>query len=200
MDWRRVLEMAVPFFLIMDPMGNLPACLGLMHGLPPKRQKAILLRELVLALGVAVAFCLAGDALLGFLDIRQSTLRLAGGTILFVISMRMIYPEDVPYDAMRQIEPFIVPIAVPLVAGPSLLSAAMLYARQGPSLLPVLAALFLAWIGTAAIMLSGPAVSRLLGERGLRAMERLMGLVLILLAVQMLEDGVTLYLADHPPR
>ncbi len=200
MDWRRVLEMAVPLFLIMDPMGNLPACLALLRGLPPARQKAILLRELVVALVVVMGFCLAGDALLAFLDIRQSTLRLAGGTILFIISLRMVYPEAISHESTGDAEPFLVPIAVPLVAGPSLLSAAMLYARREPHLPPVLVALLLAWAGSAAIMLSGPSLSRWLGERGLRAMERLMGLVLILVAVQMLEDGVTLYLTDRPLR
>jgi len=191
-----ILEMAVTFFLIMDPMGNLTPCLALLKDFPPARQRRILLRELFIALALIGFFTFLGEELLAFLGIHQSTLRLSGGVILFIISLRMIFPGIEPPQADADArDPLIAPIATPLIAGPSLLSVVMLYAHREGGAPQVLTAALLAWAATAAIMLPGPAVSGVLGTRGLRAAERLMGLILILMSVQMLEDGTALFLA-----
>ncbi len=197
MSLRTVFEIALSLFLIMDPVGNAAVCVAILAEHPARRQRAIILRELLVALVNTVFFFFVGEALLSLLDIRPSTLRLAGGVILFIISLRMLYPPgEGDLEAPIQ-DPFIVPIAVPLVAGPSLLAAVMLYAHQAQTRgqqSVVLLAILTAWVASAAIMACAPALTRLLGPRGTRAAVRLMGLILVLLAVQMLEDGVRLFL------
>ena len=181
----------------MDPVGNAAVCLALLKEHPADRQRRIILRELLIALGVMAVFQLLGNGLLSLLEIHQSTLRVAGGIILFMISLRLLYPyAEGEHPELHARDPFIVPIAVPLVAGPSLLAAIMLYAhRQGPGGgWVVFSGILLAWGASLAIMLFSPGISRLLGPRGMRAAERLMGLLLVLLSVQMLEDGVRLFL------
>ncbi|TVM18433.1 hypothetical protein DPQ33_06730 [Oceanidesulfovibrio indonesiensis] len=189
-----LFEIAAPLFLIMDPIGNGPMALALVKRFPPRTQQKIILRELLFALVITVFFAFLGDKLLGFLNIEASTLRVAGGVILFIISMRMVFPpaEQEAVDPAAS-DPFIVPIAVPFIAGPSLLAAVMLYAHRDESMWTVMGGLSLAWLATATIMLLMPQLSRVLGNRGMRAAERLMGLILILLSVQMLEDGIRMF-------
>ncbi|WP_320171013.1 MarC family protein [Maridesulfovibrio sp.] len=189
-----VFEIAFPLFLIMDPLGNLPVCLSMLKDFSPRRQRRILLRELLFALFITVLFMYLGAGLMNVLNIHQSTLRIAGGVILFIISMKMIFPKTDGNATEAEKDPFIVPIAVPLFAGPSLLAAVMVYGSRGDGNLTVLSGVLLAWGASVIIMLTGPALARLLGQRGLRACERLMGLILILLSVQMLEDGIAYYI------
>lgn len=189
-----VLEIALPLFLIMDPVGNAVLCVALLRNYSPKQQRKILFRELCIALVIAMTFYFLGNALLSILDIQPSSLRIAGGIILFVISLKMVFPPDEDHPEIAEKDPVIVPIAVPFLAGPSLLAAIMLYgARQGGgTVVPM--AILLAWLATAVILLFAPNLKRILGQRGMRAAERLMGLILIFLSVQMLEDGVRLFL------
>lgn len=189
-----VLEIAFPLFLIMDPVGNGMLCAAILGGQSPARRRIIIVRELCFALAVIVLFMALGEGLLGLLEIHQSTLRMAGGVILFIISMKMVFPraEEGLGDPHLE-DPFIVPIAVPFIAGPSCLAAVMVYAHRDP--LPVLLpAIGSAWTATLGLMLLAPAMARVLGTRGMRAVERLMGLVLILMSFQMLEDGVRLFI------
>lgn len=196
-DFRTAFEIALPLFLIMDPVGNAAMCVSMLREHSAARQRAILRRELLFALGIILTFHVVGDALLGLLEIEQSTLRLSGGLILFIIAMKMVFPPQEGDSEAVPNDPFIVPIAVPLIAGPSLLAAVMVFARQAQGgmagQINVLAGVLMAWLGTAAIMAFTPDIARLLGQRTMRAMERLMGLVLILMAVQMLENGIRLF-------
>lgn len=193
----KIVSIAFPLFLIMDPLGNLPVCLGMLRDYSPKRQRAILLRELLIALGVIIAFIYLGAGMMKMLNIHPSTLRIAGGVILFIISIKMIYPSaDSGSVATQEKEPLIVPIAVPFFAGPSLLAAVMVYGSKGNAGFYPLAGTLLAWLMSLAIMMIGPTLANFLGKRGLRACERLMGLILILIAVQMLEDGFKLYFTN----
>lgn len=193
---RAIIEIAFPLFLIMDPVGNGAMCLSMLGEYSPRRQRTIIGRELLFALGIILLFMYLGEGLLGVLDIHQSTLRMAGGVILFIISMKMVFPQSGGEEPDPHFsDPFIVPIAVPFIAGPSCLAAVMVYAHRD-DLTVVGAAILLAWAGTAAFMLMVPWLTRVLGTRGLRAMERLMGLVLILMSFQMLEDGVRLFIAS----
>lgn len=191
-----VFEIAFPLFLIMDPLGNLPICLSMLKDFSPSRQRRILFRELLFALGIIILFMYLGASLMKFLNIHQSTLRIAGGIILFIISMKMIFPKSESSATEAEKDPFIVPIAVPLFAGPSLLAAVMVYGSRDNADLTVLSGAMLAWGLAFIIMMTGPTLARLLGKRGLRACERLMGLILILLAVQMLEDGVAHFISN----
>lgn len=194
---REIVEIAFPLFLIMDPLGNLPVCLSMLREYSPRRQRSILFRELIIALMVIVLFIYLGAGLMKMLNIHQSTLRIAGGVILFMISIKMIYPPtDSGSNTQAEKDPLIVPIAVPLFAGPSLLAAVMVYGSKGNAGIIPLAGTLTAWFMSLGIMMVGPTLARFLGKRGLRACERLMGLILILLSVQMLEDGIKLYITN----
>jgi multiple antibiotic resistance protein len=192
--FQTVFEIAFPLFLIMDPFANSTTAMAILKDQPAKRQRSIILRELCIALVIMLAFQFLGEWLLNMLDIDQSTLRLAGGVILFIISLKLIFPEE--HGALEAVEsePFIVPIATPLIAGPTLLAAVMLYAHREGGMLLLTGAMLLAWAATVAFMLLAVSLKDVLGEKGAKAAERLMGLILILLAVQMLEEGVEMFL------
>ncbi len=183
----------------MDPVGNVPFYISFLKGLHPKRQRYIIFRELMIALFVIILFNFVGDGLMHFLHVENDTIQIAGGIILFLLCLRMIFPP--PYDpkeSLRQdTEPFIVPLAVPLIAGPSVLAAVMIYAKQEGAL-TMMGAILLAWLASLIILLSSSFLKKVLGWRGLTAMERLMGLVLTLIAVQMFLSGISTFLARQP--
>jgi MarC family membrane protein len=179
-------------FLVMDPLGNVPFFLSALSSVPPARQSRVVVRELLIAYGVLVAFLFLGPHLLRLLDISEPALTLAGGVILFLIALRMVFPShDRPLQEGVEGEPFIVPLAIPYVAGPSALATEVLLMSREPERWPEwLAALTLAWGAGAAILLLGSRLRLLLGPRGLIALERLMGMVLVAVAVQMSLNGV----------
>jgi multiple antibiotic resistance protein len=183
----------VLLFLVMDPFGNVPVFLAALSPVAPERRRLVIARELLIALGVLVVFLFAGPALLDGLGISEPALSIAGGIILFLIALRMIFPPS-PQQVMAEDldgEPFIVPLAIPFVAGPSAMASVMLLVSGDPARRPVwLAALVLAWAATALILLLANRLSRFLGRRGLVAMERLMGMVLTALAVEMFVRGL----------
>jgi multiple antibiotic resistance protein len=195
-----VLSAALLLFLILDPLGNIPVFLSLLRRLPPQRQRVVLARELLIALGVLMLFLWAGKYALEVMHLRQESVSIAGGIVLFLIGIRMIFPP--PEGLMGEIpdgEPFIVPMAIPLVAGPSGMAAVMLMGSNEPERLGEWSlALLVAWAATAAILFSATWLYRLLGPRALSAVERLMGMLLVAISVQMLLDGVTAYLGNVP--
>ncbi|MFZ5638038.1 MAG: YhgN family NAAT transporter [Pseudomonadota bacterium] len=191
-----VASAALLLFLILDPLGNIPVFLSLLRGLPPRRQRIVLLRELLIALAVLMAFLWAGKYALELMHLRQESVSIAGGIVLFLIGIRMIFPP--PEGLMGEIpdgEPFIVPMAIPLVAGPSGMAAVILMGSNDPARLGDWSlALCLAWGATAAILFSATYLYRWLGQRVLTAVERLMGMLLVAISVQMLMDGIAAYL------
>jgi len=191
-----ILSAATLLFLILDPLGNIPVFLSLLRRLPPQRQRVVLVRELVIALLVLMSFLWAGKYALEVVHLRQESVAIAGGIVLFLIGLRMIFPP--PDGLMGEIpdgEPFIVPMAIPLVAGPSGMAAVMLMGSNEPERLGEWSlALLLAWGASAVILLSATWVYRFLGTRALTAIERLMGMLLVAISVQMLLDGLTSYL------
>jgi MarC family membrane protein len=182
-------------FLVMDPLGNVPLFVSALAGVPVERRTRVLVRELLIALGVLLGFLFGGRATLDLLGIREESISIAGGIVLFLISIRMLFPAQhgATGEPVRA-EPFIVPMAIPLLAGPSTFATLILLAGQAGAGPALAGALLAAWTASAAILLASPALHRLLGERGLMAMERLMGLLLVALSVQMLLDGVAVYL------
>lgn len=196
-----IVSAAILLFLIMDPLGNIPVFLSLLKGLPPARRRLVLARELVIALMVLLLFLYSGKAMLDLLHLRQESVSIAGGIVLFLIGIRMIFPTpeglfgDIPDG-----EPFIVPMAIPCIAGPSTIAALMLLANDGPGRnLDWTLALVAAWIATAVILFAATALYRYLGERTLAAFERLMGMLLVAISVQMFLDGVVKYLGSTAP-
>jgi multiple antibiotic resistance protein len=192
---------ALLLFLILDPLGNIPVFLSLLRTLPPRRQRIVLARELLIALGVLMAFLWAGKYALELMHLRQESVSIAGGIVLFLIGIRMIFPP--PEGLMGEIpdgEPFIVPMAIPLVAGPSGMAAVILMGSNEPARLGEWSlALFIAWAATATILFSATYLYKWLGTRVLTAIERLMGMLLVAISVQMLMDGIATYLRVQGP-
>jgi MarC family membrane protein len=193
-----LLSSVLLLVLVMDPLGNIPFFLAALRHVDPARQNRVILRELLIAYAVMVVFLLAGQSLLDVLQISEPALTIAGGVVLFLIAVRMVFPS--PERSMQeevQGEPFIVPLAIPYVAGPSVLATELLLTSRQPERWPVwLAAVSLAWLVTAAVLTCGSRLRSYLGPRGLIAMERLMGMVLVAVAVQMFLSGVERYLGQ----
>ena len=187
-----VVSAALLLFLVLDPFGNVPFFLAALQQVEPARQTRVVLRELLVALAAMVLFLFLGEPLLRLLGISEPALTVAGGIILFLIALRMIFPPA-PGTAGDTVEgePFVVPLAIPYVAGPSALSSVMLIMNREPARWAEwLLALVLAWAATGAIILAGSRLRQLLGRRGLIAIERLMGMVLVTIAVQLLMTGL----------
>ncbi|MGY8700677.1 MAG: YhgN family NAAT transporter [bacterium] len=192
-----ILSAGLTLLLIMDPLGNIPLFLSVLKTVENEsRRRKILIRELFFALLVLLLFLFAGEYLLQWLNLRQEAVSIAGGIVLFLISLRMIFPSEKGImGEMPEGEPFFVPLAVPLLAGPSTLAMLILLARSQPErIFEWLAAVLGAWVVTSLIMLSSNKLNKLFGKRGLIAVERLMGMVLVAISVQMLMDGIATYL------
>lgn len=188
---------AVTLFLIMDPLGNIPIFLSVLSRVAPERRRKILIRELMIALALMLVFLFIGPGILHLLGLSREAISIGGGLVLMIIAIRMIFPSrgGVMGDDENDGEPLIVPLAVPLIAGPSVLATLVLMAETGPDRsVDWLIALGGAWLVTAIILLMSQQLFKLLGQRGLKAIERLMGMILISVAVQMLLNGFKSYL------
>jgi|SRR5215213_364283 len=185
---------AITLLLIMDPLGNIPPFLSTLKGVGPERRRKILLREILIAYVVLLLFLFAGKYLLRLLSLQEETISIAGGIVLFLIALRMVFPRAEATRDTLEGEPFIVPLAIPLVAGPSTLASLLLLQQSPNSTLQLFLALSLAWVVTAVILLSSTVLYRLLKERGLVAIERLMGMLLVMLAVQMFINGLAKFM------
>lgn len=187
-----VISTALLLFLVMDALGNVPLFFSALKHVPPERQNRVVLRELIIALAILILFLFLGQPLLGLLRISNEALTVAGGVILFLIALRMIFPtpeKNLQEDV--QDEPFIVPLAIPYVAGPSALATVLLLMSQEPHRwVEWLLAVFLAWLASSVILFFASRLRQYLGQKGLVAIERLMGMVLITISVQMLLTGI----------
>jgi multiple antibiotic resistance protein len=187
-----VYAAVITLLLIMDPVGNIPPYLSILKTVPVDRRRIVLVREILFAYGVLLVFFFLGNYLLRFLRLEQETISIAGGIVLFLIALRMIFPREgtVVGDPLEG-EPFLVPLAIPLFAGPSTLAALLLLQRTFPGdNTSLLIAITVAWAIGGTILLSSTFFYRVLRERGLIAIERLMGMLLVMVAVQMLVNGL----------
>lgn len=191
-----IFSAAMLLFIVMDPFGNIPLFMTAMSHVKPERYRRVIVRELLIALGVLVAFLFLGRYLLRLLQIGETALTAAGGTVLLLIAIKMIFPrsgglsEDTPDG-----EPFIVPLAIPYVAGPSAMASVLLIMTREPARWPEwLGAVVLAWLVSGAIICASGPLVRLLGKKALTAIERLMGMVLVAVAIQMLMSGVAQFM------
>lgn len=190
------MSAAVLLFFLMDPIGNIPVLLAVLKGIEPKRQRLIIARELLIALVILVIFLFAGRPLLNFLHLQEEAVTISGGIILLIIGLRMIFPKPEGIMGHQPTgEPFIVPIAIPLIAGPSVLAMLILMTQSNPgNMTNWLLAVVLAWLFSSVILMAAPVLLRILKERGLIALERLMGMLLVMMAVQMLINGFRILL------
>ena len=195
-----LLALAVTLFLVLDPFGNAAIFHAVLAKIPEERRRRILVRELLFSLVILLGFLFVGKYLLAFLGVRPATLSISGGILLFLIALGMVFPTRSMLGESADEEPFIVPLAVPLIAGPSSIALILLTASKYPlQIAPIAIAVTAAWLGSAVILYFSPALLRLLGSKGTRALERLMGLLLILVSVQMFLDGVSSYSASSAP-
>lgn len=192
-----VLALATTFFLVFDPFGNVAVFHSILSRLPEERRRRVLIREMLIALAIMMLFLFGGERILGFLQLEPATLSISGGIILFLIAMGMLFPARSLMTEASDDEPFIVPMAIPMFAGPSAIALVLLTTTKYPDQWPMITvALIAAWAVSAAILIASPLLMRFLGAKGTRALERLMGLILILVAVQMFLDGVAVYQAS----
>jgi len=184
-------NIALILFFIMDPIGNIASFLKLTDGLDPKRQRIIIFREMLIALVVMIGFNYLGEVIFDFLGLSETTVRLSSGIILFLIALKILFtaPDSIRSNLPKG-DPFVFPIAIPLIAGPALLATVMLFAHLETHQSVMLAAILIAWFCSALILYFARPIKNLLGNNGLMALERLIGMVLVLMAVQRLLEGV----------
>jgi multiple antibiotic resistance protein len=183
---------ALILFFVMDPLGNLPVFSAVLSHVRPERRNAILARELLIALAFLILFLFVGGFVLDLMSINREAIRVGGGIVLFLIAIRMIFPpESGVFGETPDGEPLVFPLAVPLIAGPSALATVLLLVESMPDQQwALLGAVASAWTASAVVLLFSAALLRVVGRRGLLAVERLMGMLLVMLSVQMVLEGV----------
>jgi len=190
------LSASVLLLLVLDPLGSLPVFIAVMRNVAPERRTRVALRESALAFGVLLVFMLTGQAFLSLMRLSERSLEVAGGVILLIIAMRMIFATGGELYAPdgKGREPLIFPLAVPLLAGPSAMATVLLLAsRQPERLLSWVGALTVAMLFSAAVLLGADHIRRWIGSSMVSAIEKLMGLVLTAIAVEMILAGLKRY-------
>ena len=196
--WGEIIAISATLFIIMDPLGNIPTFQSILKNFTTQQRVKIILRELVFALIILLVFLIAGNKILSFLGLGQPSLSIAGGILLFIIALRMVFPFGESFAEKPSDDPFIVPLAVPLVAGPSTIAVLLLLSSSEPGrLYEWIISLLVAWFLATIILVLSPYIMGFLGNRGLKAVERLMGMLLILISIQMFLNGLTQYLKQE---
>ena len=193
-----IFSAAVLLVLVMDPFGNIGFFMAALKSVESHRRQKIIVRELLIALLVMILFLFTGQYVLSALQVSGSALTSAGGVLLFLIALKMIFPITGQTLAEEvEGEPFVFPMAIPYIARPSALATVLFIVNREPERWPEwLAAVFGAWLVSGLIiLLSGP-LSKALGEKGLIAVERLMGMVLVTIAIQMLMNGIAQFISN----
>jgi multiple antibiotic resistance protein len=185
---------AITLLLIMDPLGNIPPFLSVLKNVDQDRRRMVLVREILFAYIVLLVFLFLGKYILRLLSLQEETISIAGGIVLFLIALRMVFPDDRATSDTLVGEPFLVPLAIPFIAGPSTLASLLLLQSSPNSTVQLWGALTLAWAATAIILLCSTILYRVLKDRGLIALERLMGMLLVMLAVQMFINGLAKFM------
>ena len=182
---------------IMDPLGNVANFTAGLRGVPAERRMRVIARELVIALIILLFFLFCGQWLLALLHLKEEALFISGGIVLFLIALKMIFPPPARDNDDPMVEPFIVPLATPMIAGPSVLATLLvLVSSQPEAIWQWLIALLTSWAITAAVLLMSPILARILKDKGSLAVERLMGMVLVMIAVQMFLNGLKRYMSS----
>lgn len=189
-----IWSLALTFFLVANPIGNSPAVLALIKKYSFDRQKKIVIRETLFALIIALFFQFFGEYFLDLLHVSHAALALTGGLVLFLVALQMLFHQPDDEGTLEQQEPFIVPIALPLVSGPGLMTMIMVNAAQEADNFKITSAILIAWVGVALVLVTSPYLNKIVGKHGMAALEQVMGMVLGLLSVQMLVSGLQVYI------
>jgi len=198
MDLTLFVSSVFTLTLVMDPLGNIPLFMTALKEVGEERRRRVISRELLIALGIMLFFLVFGKYFVSALSLDLTAMAVAGGIVLFLIALQMIFaPHHSGFAEGPEGEPFIVPLAIPLIAGPSTLTTVLLFSLRDPGRIGMwLGVVGVSWLINAVILagLSGR-LSRLLGARGLLAMEKLMGMILVTISVQMVMTGLKKFLA-----
>jgi len=191
-----LLSAVLLLLIILDPIGNVPVFIATLERVAPERRFRVIARECLIAYLVLLFFAIAGNRLMSWMHLSDYSMGIAGGIVLFVIAFRMVFrrPQGV-FGESGETDPFIFPMAIPLFAGPSAIAFVMLLTSKAPDrMLEWMSAITIAAAISSAILCAGSFLDRFIGQRGMKAMETLLGLLLIVVATQMLLDGITVYL------
>lgn len=193
------LTIAAAIFFVLNATGQIPLFLAMLARFDQKRQLIIITRELIIALAILLLFTFFGDMVLRILGITRPIIAIAGGVLLFLISLTMIFPKTVAGGTEKAVlhEPMIIPLAIPVITGPGAITTAMLYAHETGNAFLVAGAAFAAWVPSLIILLLGSYIKQILGEKGLIAVERLGGMLVCLIGIQMLTSGIFLLVKDY---
>jgi multiple antibiotic resistance protein len=181
-----VFALALSLFLVLNALGNVPVFVGLLSKYAEKKQRKIIIRELFIALFILMLFNFFGDEVLLWMGISQSTVGIAGGILLLIIALGMIFPHSGEHVESRLTEPMIVPLATPIIAGPGAISTVMVYSEHVSNSWLMMSIIFIAWLPTFLILLASVRIKHHLGKRGLLACQKLGGMLITLIAIQML--------------
>lgn len=198
-----IVSATILLVLVMDPFGNMPLVISVLKNVDPAAHTRVVLRECAVAYTVLLAFMFGGDKFMHLLRLSDNALAIAGGLILFLIALRMVFPHAEGIfgetGGSGDTGTFIVPLAIPAIAGPSALATVLLLVSREPQrVLDWVSALTLAMLVSTVVMVSARRISAWIGRRGVIALERLMGLVLTAIAVEMLLAGVERFIAQLP--
>jgi MarC family membrane protein len=195
-----IVSATILLILVMDPFGNMPLVISVLKNVNPRGRPKVVLRECAIAYAVLLAFMFGGHKFMQLLRLSDTALGIAGGLILFLIALRMVFPHaEGIFGETGETGTFIVPLAIPAIAGPSALATVLLLVSREPQrVFEWVGALSLATLASAVVMISAQRISRWIGKRGMIAMERLMGLVLTAIAVEMLLAGIERFIVQLP--
>ena len=177
--------------LITDPIGNIPIFASALKNVAPQRRPWVILREILIAFVLLLTFMFVGERFLEVMNLSELALQIGGGVILFLIALRMVFPPPASLEPEQMVEPLIVPLAIPAIAGPSALATVLLLVSQQPERrLEWVAALCVTMLISAVVLVSAERIQRLIGTRLVVAVERLMGLVLVSVSIEMMLRGI----------
>ncbi len=185
-----LINIASSLFLIMNAVGQIPLFLAILAPYQPRKQTFLILREMLIALCILLVFTFFGESVLFYLGITHSVIGMAGGILLFLVSLDMVFPKEKDIESLTKFEPMVVPLAIPVITGPGAITMSMTFASQTNSPLFVSLAVHLAWIPSVLILIFSPYIQRFLGDKGMQAVERLGGMLVILIAIQMFSSGI----------
>ena len=190
--------LTLTLFLIINPLGNMKHFLNLLDGLKSRRQCFVIAREMILALITMFIFSFFGEHIAGAFDLTQTTIYLASGVILFLTATKILFPPKEDHlPKFHGEEPFLVPIAIPIIASPALLATIMLFSQTEPLVWPMVVSILIAWGLSMLLLFASRPILKLVGQNGLVAMERLMGMVLVLISIQRFMEGVLLFMGEQ---
>lgn len=188
-----LISLMITIFMVLDPLGNIPIINSMLSSFKAAQRKKIIIRESIFALIFMLIFLFFGSSILKLIGVEQESMSMAGGVVLFLIGLSMTFPSEGKGIDSSDKEPFLVPLAIPLIAGPGVLSMLMLV-RHKNGLTDSIIAVLGAWSASLIILLLSSIITKVLGSRGTEACKRLMGLVLTAMAVNMFMTGLRAFM------